>query len=97
MFFQPPASHLLAVPHIEQHNTGDCLAACVEMVCRYLGVAVQYERLVKLLDIKPGVGAPFSNIEKLTTLQLNIIHQTGGNWAQSYDLLALGWPIITSV
>lgn len=97
MFFQPPATHLLAVPHIQQRNTGDCLAACTAMVCQYLNKTVSYTQLLKLLDIEQGVGTAFSNVEKLQRLRVTVVHQTGGSLAQLYDLLALGWPIIASV
>jgi len=97
MLFRPPSTHLLAVPHIQQRNTGDCLAACATMVCQYLKIPVQYDRLVKQLAIKPGVGTAFSNIGKLDSLSINVVHKTGGQLSQLYALLGQGWPIIASV
>ncbi len=97
MFFQPSSTHLLAVPHIQQRNSGDCLAACAAMVCQYHKISVRYERLVKLLAIQSGVGTAFSNIEQLDRLPISIVHNTGGQLSQLYDLLGEGWPIITSV
>ena len=41
------------------------LAACVAMSLGYLKRMVRYERLVNLLAIELGIGAPFSNIRKL--------------------------------
>jgi len=97
MLFKPPATHIIAVPHIQQRDTGNCLAACAAMICTYLEMSVRYERLVKLLEIQPGVGTAFSKIETLSSLSLNVVHQTGGQLSQLYELLSLGWPIITSV
>lgn len=97
MLFRPSSTHLLAIPHIQQRNTGDCLAACATMVCQYLKIPVPYDRLVKQLAIKPGVGPAFSNISKLSTLPLTIVHKTGEQLAQLYALLGQGWPIIASV
>jgi ABC-type bacteriocin/lantibiotic exporter with double-glycine peptidase domain len=97
MLFRPPSTHLLDVPHVQQHNTGDCLAACAAMVCQYLKIPVQYEQLVKLLAIEPGVGTAFSNIAHLQKVRVTVVHQTGGQLSQLYELLGLGWPIIASV
>lgn len=97
MFFQPPLPQLLTVPHIQQRNSGDCLAACAAMMCSYLNIGIRYERLVKQLGIRAGVGTAFLNIEKLERLPLRVIHNTGGQLAQLYALLEHGWLIITSV
>jgi hypothetical protein len=41
-------STLLPVPHHLQRSDGDCLAACAAMVLAYLGVSVDYDRLLRL-------------------------------------------------
>ncbi len=97
MLFRPPTTHLLAVPHLQQRNTGDCLAACAAMICAYLKISVRYDRLVKQLAIKSGIGTAFSNVEKLSSLPIGVIHRTGGQLPQLYELLGQGWPLIASV
>ncbi len=97
MLFRPPSPQFLAVPHAQQRNSGDCLAACAVMACNYLKIPVRYDRLVKLLEIRSGIGTAFSNIEKLERLSIRVLHNTGGQLAQLYALLEQGWPTIASV
>lgn len=97
MLFRPPSLQLLTVPHIQQRNSGDCLAACAAMICEYLNVSMRYDRLVKQLGIKVGVGAAFSNIERLDRSPLQVIHRVSGQLPHLYALLEQGWPIIASV
>lgn len=70
MLFRPPSPQILAVPHIQQRRTGECLAACAWMICSYLRIAVDYQRLVRLLEIQQDVGASFSKIHNLEKLRL---------------------------
>ena len=53
----------LPISHQKQRHRSDCLAACAAMVLNYLGRPVRYARLMKLLDIRPDLDAPASNIK----------------------------------
>lgn len=97
MFFQPPTACILSVPHVQQRQAGECLAACAAMICNYLNVTVDYARLVRLLEIQQDVGVSFSKIHKLEKLGLTTIYRQGGTLQQLYDLLAAGWPVIISI
>lgn len=73
MFFQPPTACILNVPHVQQKQAGEYLAACAAMICNYLNVTVDYARLVRLLEIQQDVGVAFSKIHKLEKLDLTTI------------------------
>jgi len=68
---------ILPVPHLLQQQRGECLAACAMMSLVYQGVIANYHHIVKLLEIKPGIGAPAYNIHKLTRLGLHVIYKQG--------------------
>lgn len=97
MLFHPPSPRILAVPHVQQQHAGECLAACASMICSYLGVAVAYPRLVRLLEIQQDVGVSFSKIHNLEKLGLTVAYHKGGTLPQLYNLLTAGWPVIVSV
>ena len=97
MLFRPPSAQILAVPHIQQRRTGECLAACALMICSYLRIAVDYQRLVRLLETQDEVGVSFSKIHNLEKLRLTVVYQKGGTLPQLYNLLTAGWPVIISV
>ena len=97
MLFRPPSVQILAVPHIQQRRTGECLAACALMICSYLEVAVDYQRLVRLLETQDEVGVSFSKIHNLEKLRLTVVYQKGGTLSKLYNLLTAGWPSIVSV
>ena len=54
------ASIQLPIDHFQQRQKGECLAACAVMALTYLGLAADYNRLLKLLEVEPEVGAIFS-------------------------------------
>jgi hypothetical protein len=60
-------STLLPIPHRPQRSDGDCLAACATMMLDHLGVPVDYDRLLQLLDVKP-YGTPGSRLNNLAGL-----------------------------
>ena len=97
MIFRPPSPCQLPVPLIEQRNAGECLAACAAMVCTYLKIAVDYDQLMKALDIETGVGAPFFRIRDLERLGISVVYEEYGTLQELYDLLINGWPSIASV
>jgi len=68
---------ILPVPHFQQQNRADCLAACALMGLTYLGQPVAYEHLVKLLNVRPEIGAPASNICFLVKLGVQVRYQSG--------------------
>ncbi len=68
---------ILPVPHVSQRQPGECLAACAAMVLTYLGLSIDYNRLLKLLRVRPGIGTPSSNIRRLEQLGLTVIYQQG--------------------
>lgn len=96
-FFQLPTSLQLPVPHIHQQNAGECLAACVAMVCAYWRIEVKYRNLLDVLEIEPDVGTPFSKIRYLSKLGLSIRHWQSGRMIELYRFLSDGWPCIVSV
>jgi hypothetical protein len=42
----------LSVKHIRQKQDGECIAACAAMTLDYLGLSVDYDKLVRLLNIR---------------------------------------------
>lgn len=67
---------ILPVPHIRQHNLGECLAACAAMVCSYLDFSITYEQLLKLLRVE-WFGTPASNIRELEKLNVSVTYKQG--------------------
>lgn len=68
---------ILPVPHLTQCQAGECLAACAAMLLTYLGQTPNYHQVVKLLRIRPGLGAPASNIRNLKKLGVTVTYQQG--------------------
>ena len=42
------------------------------MILAHLGRSVHYSRLMRLLDITPDLGAPASNVESLSVLNVSV-------------------------
>lgn len=61
----------LAVPHHQQRNGADCLAACAAMLLQYHGLSADYQQLLSLLEIGP-IGAPRRNISRLAQLGIQV-------------------------
>ncbi len=72
-----PSTIILPVPHLQQRRRGECLVACAAMSLVYLGLSVKYDPLVKLLEIRPDIGTPAYNIQKLAKLGLQVIYRQG--------------------
>jgi len=70
-------AHWLPIPHRKQRHEADCLAACVAAVLDYLGKPVDYDELIGLLSIQPGIGGPASNVERLCALGITVQYGTG--------------------
>ena len=64
---------ILHVPHREQIQHSDCLAACAAMVLDYLGRPVSYQHLLTTMGIGPIV-APRRNIARLGQLGLKVTY-----------------------
>lgn len=72
------SSVILPVPHVPQRQLGECLAACAAMLLLYLGLSVNYDRLLKLLQIWPDAGGvPAPNIRELERLGVTVIYKQG--------------------
>ncbi len=71
------AAPWLPVPHRKQRHRADCLAACAAMALDYLGITVSYPSLLQLLDITPDLGAPASNIRRLSALGISVTYSSG--------------------
>ena len=97
MIFVPPSPVLLDVPHIEQKNNGECLAACAAMVCAYKGISVRYNRLVRVLATKEDLGTAFYNIRNLEKLGLQVVYEKFATLEILYNLLLDDWPCIVGV
>lgn len=67
---------LLPVPHKQQEQDADCLAACAKMALDYIGYSVAYRHLLKRLDVKP-FGTPGRNLKNLTTLGVQVTYREG--------------------
>lgn len=68
---------LLPVPHLQQQERGECLAACAAMLLAYLGRPVRYKHLLKVLQVSSQIGAPASRIRRLEQPGLKVVYQHG--------------------
>jgi ABC-type bacteriocin/lantibiotic exporter with double-glycine peptidase domain len=87
---------VLPVQHIQQRQDGECLAACAAMLLTFIGQPIEYERLVKLLAIEPGLGTPSSRIRNLTRWGVTVEYRQG-NIRALQQHLARGQPCIAFV
>jgi ABC-type bacteriocin/lantibiotic exporter with double-glycine peptidase domain len=85
----------LAVPHREQTQTSDCLAACVAMVLDFIDRPVDYAQLLAVLQIGP-LGTPRRNILRLTRLELDVMYHEAA-LPLIADHLQAGHPVIAFV
>ena len=86
-------SHLT---HRRQRRESDCLVACAEMVLNYLGLAMDYTRIAKILRAGADF-TPFTNLHYLEQLGLSIMLDEKGDAALFETHIALGLPIIVGV
>jgi ABC-type bacteriocin/lantibiotic exporter with double-glycine peptidase domain len=85
----------IPVPHLEQKQQSDCLAACAAMVLAYLGETIDYGRLLTLLNIS-SYGAPRRNITRLARLGVEVVYREA-NVGILLDILRRGDPVIVFV
>ena len=86
---------LLSVPHLQQRERADCLAACAAMVLAHLGVEIVYSRLLKLLRVGP-YGAPGRNLLHLADLGVCVTYGPS-SFAELTGRLEEGLPSIVLV
>ena len=86
---------LLSIPHHPQRSDGDCLAACAAMVLEHQGISVDYDRLLRLLGVKP-YGTPGSHLRNLGDLGVNVRYALG-TLKELFEYLADGKPCIVLV
>lgn len=86
---------LLSIPHKQQRQEADCLAACAAMVLAHLGKNPDYNRLLKLLKVKP-FGTPGRNLKNLASLGVEVIYREG-SLNEVKDHLLNGRPCIALV
>jgi len=86
---------LLPIPHHPQRSDGDCLAACAAMALDYLGVSIDYGRLLRLLGVKP-YGTPGSRLNNLASLGVHV-HYARGTLNELFDYLTSGHACIVLV
>ncbi len=85
----------LNVPHHEQTQVADCLAACVSMALDYLGHSIDYPQLLDILRIGP-LGAPRRNVLRLNRLKVDVTyHEATFSLIAAY--LQAGQPVIAFV
>ncbi len=68
---------LLPVIHWTQPQRADCVAACAKMVLDYIGQPVNYDRLLRLLQIDPEYGTAARNIVRLSELGVDVLYARG--------------------
>jgi len=86
---------LLPVPHVRQRKDADCLAACAAMCLAYIGVNINYTRLLKLLKVMP-YGTPGHNLKYLASKHIQVSYREG-NLDELKTLLEDNLPCITLV
>jgi len=66
------------------------------MVLAFYGVERSQEDIAAQMNIRPGLGAPASNIQRLQSRRLRVTY-TQGEWQDLIDALAAGVPPILAV
>jgi hypothetical protein len=73
-----PSNSPLDVPYHPQVDDGYCLPACVQMVLAYLGLPSTQEHLARELDVRPPLGAPASNVTRLSPSTISEVTPCAG-------------------
>jgi ABC-type bacteriocin/lantibiotic exporter with double-glycine peptidase domain len=87
---------VLPVAHLEQPHPGDCLAACAVMSLTFSGMRCNYERFLKVLQIRRPYGAPFPNLHRLERLGISVLYRQG-TVDDLYRHLSSHQPVIVPV
>lgn len=67
---------LLPVPHEQQRQDADCLAACAAMALAFIELHPDYDQLLKLLRVKP-YGTSGRNLGYLVSLGVEVTYREG--------------------
>ena len=86
---------LLKVPHRQQRQEADCLAACARMVLEYYHINIRYARLLSILRVADS-GATFRSLGRLESIGLRVQVERGAIDKLS-EWLAQGVPPIVAV
>lgn len=87
----------LEVSHIRQKSESDCLAACAAMLLAYVGFRIEYQRLLRLLEISE-IGAPHSRIQRLLAIHKDVtLIYKQGTLDELLHFLEDGHPVIIFV
>lgn len=86
-------SLFLPVEHVQQHQDGECLAACAAMILNFVGISVSYNRLLKVLEVESGLGTPSFKIRNLSRLGIKVDYRQG-SLENLQDHLEAGRPCI---
>lgn len=81
--------------HVTQLGWGYCLPACAQMALSAWDIHIDQRRLATLLGTKPGIGTPFSNLQRLSQVDIAITEWSG--LAVLATALAAGNGVITAV
>jgi hypothetical protein len=87
--------NLLPISHRQQSQQADCLAACTAMILEHLHVPVQYENLLRLLNVR-SFGASLFNLRNLQKLGLFVVIKEG-HFSDLQSYLDMGLPVVVSV
>lgn len=87
--------HLLPVPHVQQRESADCLAACATMVLTHVGIEIPYHQLLKVLRIGT-YGTPGRNLLHLADLGVQVTYGPS-SFAELTERLRDGHPSIALV
>jgi ABC-type bacteriocin/lantibiotic exporter with double-glycine peptidase domain len=67
---------ILSVTHIRQARDGDCVPVCTLMALIYMGAAVNFDQLVRLLDTR-WFGTTSYKIRELEKLGMTVVYKRG--------------------
>jgi ABC-type bacteriocin/lantibiotic exporter with double-glycine peptidase domain len=86
---------VLPVPHLIQHDKGDCLVACAAMVLGYASITYSYRKLTSLLATT-RYGTVFSHLSNLSKAGFQFAVDQGG-FTELHSLLLQNRPVIIAV
>lgn len=86
----------LPVPFYKQQAVGYCLPACAQMVLAYQGISHSQDELARESNLKPGLGTPTRNIQRLSSPEIKVVYEEG-TLEQVQTWLGMGIPVIAFV
>ncbi len=86
----------LPVPFYKQQAVGYCMPACAQMVLAYQDISYSQDELAKVLNLKPGLGTPTRNIQRLASPEIKAVYEEG-TLEQVQTWLGMGIPVIAFV